>query len=134
GNEREPAAQAHILSGGEPPRADVPAGNVLRTPPVPAATDSAVPVPHASPSVRKFARELGVDLYRVRGSGPKQRVTHDDVRGFVKNAVAQSSTVAPVADAGGAAMDLLPWPQVDFSKFGPVESKPLSRIQKLSGA
>src|SRR5690606_35690623 len=129
------AESTQTLRGGEPPRADVPAGNVMRTAPVPAAaTDSPMPVPHASPSVRKFARELGVDLHRVRGSGPKQRITHDDVRAYVKGAVAQSSGAAAAADAGGAALGLLPWPKVDFSKFGPVESKPLSRIQKLSGA
>lgn len=130
------AASSQTLSGGEPPRSDTPAGNVMRTAPVQAAaTDSAMPVPHASPSVRKFARELGVDLHRVRGSGPKQRITHDDVRGFVKNALAQAAAPAAAqAGADGAALGLLPWPQVDFSKFGPVESKPLTRIQKISGA
>lgn len=130
------AESPQTISGGEPPRPDVPAGNVMRTAPVPAAaTDSTMPVPHASPSVRKFARELGVDLHRVRGSGPKQRITHDDVRGFVKNALAQSAGVAtPQAGADGAALGLLPWPQIDFTKFGPIESKPLTRIQKISGA
>jgi pyruvate dehydrogenase E2 component (dihydrolipoamide acetyltransferase) len=88
--------------------------------------------PHASPSVRKFARELGVDLARVHGSGPKGRILHPDVQAFVKNALSQ----APSADAkpGGALPFNLPaWPDVDFAKFGPVEVKPLSRIQKLSG-
>jgi len=89
--------------------------------------------PHASPSVRKFARELGVNLSRVKGSGPKERITADDVRAFVKQALA-----APVATAAagsdGAALGLLPWPQIDFTKFGPVDAKPLSRIKKISGA
>jgi pyruvate dehydrogenase E2 component (dihydrolipoamide acetyltransferase) len=88
--------------------------------------------PHASPAVRKFARELGVDLYKVRGSGPKQRITLDDVRGYVKGVVAASGQLAAAGD--GAALGLIPWPKVDFVKFGPIEPKPLSRIKKLSGA
>jgi pyruvate dehydrogenase E2 component (dihydrolipoamide acetyltransferase) len=89
--------------------------------------------PHASPSVRKFARELGVDLHRVQGSGPKGRILHTDVQAFVKGAL--SKTPTPVtAKAGGVLPFNLPaWPEVDFAKFGPVEAKPLSRIQKLSG-
>jgi len=92
-------------------------------------------LPHASPSVRKFARELGVNLSRVKGSGPKDRITAEDVRAFVKQAL--SSSAAPAAAGGsadGAALGLLPWPKVDFTKFGPVEAKPLSRIKKISGA
>ncbi|MEE9939390.1 dihydrolipoyllysine-residue acetyltransferase [Achromobacter xylosoxidans] len=92
-------------------------------------------LPHASPSVRKFARELGVNLSKVKGTGPKDRITADDVRGFVKTALA--SGAAPVAAGGsadGAALGLLPWPKVDFTKFGPIEAKPLSRIKKISGA
>ncbi|MCH4272559.1 dihydrolipoyllysine-residue acetyltransferase [Kerstersia gyiorum] len=117
--------------------------------PVPASTEKPVPtaalapadlsgnkLAHASPSVRKFARELGVDLLKVQGSGPKSRVTHDDVRKFVKQAL--SAGAAPqagaVASADGAALGLLPWPKVDFTKFGPIEAKPLSRIKKISGA
>lgn len=93
-------------------------------------------LPHASPSVRKFARELGVDLTKVQGSGSKNRITHEDVRAFVKQALAQG----PAQVAGGAVaaseggMAVLPWPKVDFSKFGEIESKPLSRIKKISGA
>ncbi len=80
-------------------------------------------LPHASPSVRKFARELGVDLARVPGSGPKGRITQDDVRGFVKQALAGGAPAAAGAAAGGNAggLNVLAWPQVDFSKFGPVE-------------
>ena len=93
-------------------------------------------LPHASPSVRKFARELGVDLSRIQGSGPKGRITADDVRGFVKG-VMSGATIASAGSVGGGAgvgLDLLPWPKVDFEKFGPVERKALSRIKKISGA
>ncbi len=92
--------------------------------------------PHASPSVRKFARELGVDLARVKGTGPKGRITQADVQGFVKAALrgpAPAAAGTAPAARGGFAFDLPEWPQIDFSKFGPVESKPLSRIRKLSG-
>jgi pyruvate dehydrogenase E2 component (dihydrolipoamide acetyltransferase) len=91
---------------------------------------------HASPSVRKFARELGVDLNLVMGSGPKQRILQEDVQNFVKQAlaggVANSSSSSGGASLGG--MDLLPWPKIDFTKFGEVTPKPLSRIKKISGA
>jgi pyruvate dehydrogenase E2 component (dihydrolipoamide acetyltransferase) len=86
--------------------------------------------------MRKFARELGVDVSRVKGTGPKGRITREDINGFVKG-VMTGATAAPVAAAasgGGAGLDLLPWPKVDFTKFGPVEAKPLSRIKKISGA
>ena len=88
---------------------------------------------HASPSVRAYARELGVDLGRVTATGPKGRILKEDVTGFVKGVMS-----APAAAAGGGAslgggLDLLPWPKVDFSKFGPVEVQPLSRIKKISG-
>jgi pyruvate dehydrogenase E2 component (dihydrolipoamide acetyltransferase) len=91
-------------------------------------------LPHASPSVRKFARELGVDIGRVSGSGPKGRILHEDVQQFVKRALAAPSAGAAVAAAGAAALNLLPWPSVDFAKFGAIEAKPLSRIRKISGA
>lgn len=83
---------------------------------------------HASPSVRRFARELGVDLGRVKGSGPKERVLKDDITGFVKTALAQ-----PSRGGAGFASGLPAWPQVDFAKFGPVENQPMSRIKKISG-
>ncbi len=88
--------------------------------------------PHASPSVRKFARELGVDLVRVSGSGPKGRILIEDVQGFVKGVMASGAT-APAASGGGAALGLLPWPSLDFSKFGDTSLEPLSRIKKISG-
>jgi pyruvate dehydrogenase E2 component (dihydrolipoamide acetyltransferase) len=89
---------------------------------------------HASPSVRAFARELGVDLSRVKGSGPKDRILEIDVQKFVKGVMSGAAGVSTAASTGGEALGLLPWPKVDFSKFGPVESKPLSRIKKISGA
>ncbi len=101
--------------------------------PVVAVEDSGIR-PHASPSVRKFARELGVDLALVRGSGPKGRITADDVRGFVKGVLAGGvrPAAAPAA-AAGAGLGVLPWPVVDFAKFGPIERIEFSRIKKLSG-
>src|SRR6266480_3836451 len=97
--------------------------------------EETTPKPHASPSVRKFARELGVDLTKLRGSGPKGRILHADVQAFVKSALQGAPAAAPAAARGGGALpfNLPPWPEVDFAKFGPVELKPLSRIQKLSG-
>jgi pyruvate dehydrogenase E2 component (dihydrolipoamide acetyltransferase) len=86
---------------------------------------------HASPSVRKFARELGVELSRVTGSGPKARILLEDVQSFVKG-VMSGSSAAPAAN-GGSGMSLLPWPSLDFSKFGETELQPLSRIKKISG-
>ncbi len=89
---------------------------------------------HASPSVRKFARELGVDLTQVSGSGAKNRITHDDVRSFVKQALRQGPAPVAAAVAADGGFSVLPWPKIDFSKFGEVEARPLSRIKKISGA
>lgn len=90
---------------------------------------------HASPSIRKFARELGVDLGRVKATGPKNRVMLEDVQAFVKGVMAAPPAVAAASGGdSGAALGLLPWPKVDFTKFGAVEAKPLSRIKKISGA
>ena len=107
------------------------------------------PLPHASPSIRALARELGVPIAEVQGTGPKGRITQIDVHGFVKGVLAGAiqtaaqiaaqtaaqNAKAPFAGASTGAMPgLLPWPVVDFTKFGPVERKPLSRIKKISGA
>ncbi len=88
--------------------------------------------PHASPSVRKFARELGVDLQRVKGSGLNARIFRKDVEQFVK-AMLTSPAVDGARD-GGAALNLIPWPKVDFTRFGEIETKPLARIRKISKA
>ncbi len=129
--EQAPAAKAEAPAAAAPAAASRPA-------PAAALEDANLKpgqLPHASPSVRKFARELGVNLSKVKGSGPKDRITADDVRGFVKQALAAGPVAAAAGgSADGAALGLLPWPKVDFTKFGPVEAKPLSRIKKISGA
>ena len=107
---------------------------VAHQPPVRFDADAVLPekVPYASPAVRLFARELGVDLAQVQGSERGGRITREDVQKFVKGIVQGGG--APAAAAGGGGLNLLPWPKVDFSKFGPVETRELTRIQKLSGA
>ena len=102
-------------------------------------TTAPVNVPHASPSVRKFARELGVPLEEVKGTGTKGRITQEDVQSFTKSVMAgavQTKAQAAKAPAGGdgAALGLIPWPKVDFAKFGPIERKEMGRIKKISGA
>ena len=94
----------------------------------------AIGTSHASPAIRRFARELGVTINSVRGSGPNGRITREDVQGFVKSALSGSVASAPASAGGGSLGFTLPaWPNVDFAKFGPIERKPLSRIQKISG-
>ncbi len=129
------APPAAAAAAPKPQPAAVPAAPAA---PPPAAAPAAGPVneagfakAHASPSIRRFARDLGVDLSRVKGSGPKHRIVKEDVQSFVKAALAQPATAAAGAGAG---LNLLPWPDVDFAKFGPVEPRPLSRIKKISGA
>jgi len=128
-----PAVSAPAAAPSAPaPKAEAPSPAPSRPPPVavePTAESSGAK-PHASPSVRKFARELGVDLSRVTGSGPKNRILQADVQAFVKGAMARGPAPAPAAGAG---LSLLPWPQVDFAKFGPVETVQLPRIKKISG-
>ncbi|MCW0367212.1 Dihydrolipoyllysine-residue acetyltransferase component of pyruvate dehydrogenase complex [Xanthomonas sacchari] len=108
------------------------------SPPVAFDADSVLPqkVPYASPAVRVFARELGVDLFQVSGSEQGGRITKDDVQRYVKAALSGAAPAAAGAApaAGGNGLNLLPWPKVDFAKFGEVEVKPLSRIKKISGA
>ncbi len=87
---------------------------------------------HASPSIRRFARELGVDLRAIRGTGPSGRITREDVQGFIKTALHEGVTTDQPA-AAGAAFGVAPWPKVDFAQFGPTERQPLSRIKKIAG-
>jgi pyruvate dehydrogenase E2 component (dihydrolipoamide acetyltransferase) len=144
------AAPAAVAAAATPVAAvaAVSAPSAAVAPAAPAELASVTPAgnAHASPSIRKFARELGVDLTRVSGSGQKGRITEEDVQNFVKG-IMSSSTAAPAlaasagagAGAGGATngsglgINLLPWPSLDFSKFGATELLPLSRIKKLSG-
>ena len=131
-----PAPSSSVVTGGPSQLASAPPE---RHSPTESFASADVPLrnlPHASPSVRKFARELGVNLEQVKGSGAKNRITHDDVRAYVKSALAQSGD-APMAAAGVAGeggLSVLPWPKVDFAKFGEIEPRPLSRIKKISGA
>ncbi len=108
----------------------------VAAPQVSQALTTGAAVPHASPAVRLFARELGVDLTRIaQGSGRKNRLTKEDVQNFVKRALsAAGGSASQSAVSGEGGLKLLPWPQVDFSKFGATENKPLSRIKKISGA
>ncbi|HEY2818328.1 MAG TPA: dihydrolipoyllysine-residue acetyltransferase [Casimicrobiaceae bacterium] len=103
-------------------------------PPAPIADAQAFKAAHASPSVRVFARELGVDLSKVKGTGPKGRILHEDVQQFVKQALTAPAPAPSAGIAAGGGLNLLAWPQVDFTKFGAVEAKLLSRIKKISGA
>jgi pyruvate dehydrogenase E2 component (dihydrolipoamide acetyltransferase) len=139
-----PAAAAAPAAAKSEAAAPAPAAAPAAAPaPAAAHNPTAAPtgaLPHASPSVRKFARELGVPLAEVKGSGPKGRITQDDVQGFTKSVMSGAvqtkaqAAKAPAGGGGGAGLDLLPWPKVDFAKFGPVERKDLSRIKKISGA
>lgn len=139
------AVAAPTATAPAPAPATAPAPAAVPAPgPSPAATPATIPTsasaselppatrPHASPAIRLYARELGVDLTRVSGSGRKGRITREDVQAFVKTALAAPAATARPTAGGG--LNLLPWPQVDFAKFGPVEAQPLSRIKKISGA
>lgn len=129
------------VQGSAPAKAAAPAAaGTPSSPPVEFNADSVLPqkVPYASPAVRVFARELGVDLFQVSGTEHGGRITKDDVQRYVKAALAGGATAAAggsaAATGGGNGLNLLPWPKVDFAKFGEVEVKPLSRIKKISGA
>src|SRR5256885_2987130 len=130
--ERPKPGEGTEKAEGPPAAKPAPKAEAARSAP-PAIESEAFKRAHASPSVRKFARELGVDLSQVKGSGPKGRILQEDVQSFVKQAISAGGAPAG-APAGGAGLNLLPWPQVDFTKFGPVEAKPLSRIKKIAGA
>ncbi len=146
GGAAAPAAPAAAAPAAAPAQAAAAPAAAFASAPVAAApAPAAAPavngkLAHASPSIRKFARELGVELTSVGGSGPKGRITQEDVQNFVKGvmsgavAAPGAANAAPVAKAGsGVGLDLLPWPSLDFSKFGTTELLPLSRIKKISG-
>jgi len=128
-----PATQAApVAKAVEPPIKRAPA-----PPPIsdaPPAVDSSLS--HASPSVRKFARELGVTIAQVKGSGLKGRITQEDVQAFVKAAMSDGAGSSAAASSGGSlgGLNLIPWPKVDFTKFGEIERQPLNRIKKLTAA
>jgi pyruvate dehydrogenase E2 component (dihydrolipoamide acetyltransferase) len=120
------------------PPSPSPAANAARiaapaAPSTPRIDEAAFSKAHASPAVRRLAREFGVDLGQVKGTGPKSRILKEDVQAFVKGALSGGAAAAPAAAGGGLALGLPAWPVVDFAKFGPVETRPLSRIQKISG-
>jgi pyruvate dehydrogenase E2 component (dihydrolipoamide acetyltransferase) len=136
-----PAASAPAAPAPVAPAAAAPAPAVASAPAAPAAsapvtavrqpTDAGFARAHASPSVRRFARELGVDLGRVKGTGQKERITDEDVKAFVKSLMASGSTPAAAAGAVAGALPKISVP--DFGQFGPIEVKPLSRVQRISG-
>jgi pyruvate dehydrogenase E2 component (dihydrolipoamide acetyltransferase) len=134
-----PKAEAPKAEAPKPAPAEKAAPSALaQAPAIPPGDGGSRTSSHASPSVRKFARELGVDVAVVTGSGPKGRITQDDVTAFIKGVMtgqgkAPAAAAAPAA-AGGGELNLLPWPKIDFAKFGPIDPKPLSRIKKISGA
>jgi pyruvate dehydrogenase E2 component (dihydrolipoamide acetyltransferase) len=126
------------VSVSTPTPAPMPVAAAVAAPAAPVA--QAIPaagadVSHASPTVRKYARELGVNIALVKGSGPKGRITQEDVQAFVKGVMSGATSTASTKTAGNmGGLDLLPWPTVDFTKFGAIERQPLSRIKKLSAA
>lgn len=150
----EPAKAAAAGTGGAAPAAQPSAGQIepAAAKPAPAAApeqrdeaphsrppfDATIvmpgDVPYASPALRAFARELGVDVTQVKGSGRGGRILREDVSAYVKHALASGARPQAGVVAGGAGLNLLPWPQIDFARFGEIEERPLSRIQKISGA
>jgi len=136
GGPKAPGQPAPVGGRGVQP-GNVPEGDVAprARPPMDAKVIMPGDAPYASPAIRAFARELGVDIAQVKGSGRGGRIQREDVSAYVKHALASGARpVQGASVAAGGGLNLLPWPKVDFSKFGPVEEKPLTRIQKISGA
>ncbi len=128
------AVPAHAAAAAPAPQAHAPQAIAVAPQPTVAsapATDSSGKLLHASPAIRRLAREFGLDLARVTGSGPRGRITREDVQAFVKRALQAPAASANGASVGG--LQVLPWPKVDFAKYGPVDVQPLSRIKKISG-
>ena len=129
------AASPTKAASAAPPPAPAPQAAQTAAPPAAVGIDEAgFALAYASPAVRKVARELGVDLGRVKGSGTKGRVLKEDVEAAAKGAPSAPKAAAAAPAAGVGGVELLPWPKVDFAKFGAIEAKPLSRIKKISGA
>ena len=128
-----PALQAPVTAPAAPAPVAPPAAAPAAPAPAAPVSEAGFAAAHASPGVRRFARELGVDLGRVGGSGPKGRILKEDVQNFVKSAMRGAAGPAPAGGGAGFALGLPAWPTVDFAKFGPVETQALSRIQKISG-
>jgi pyruvate dehydrogenase E2 component (dihydrolipoamide acetyltransferase) len=142
------AAPAPVAAPASAPVVAAPASAAVSSSPLPAGEGSGVRpsappptgtvgLPHASPSIRKLAREFGVPLTEVKGSGPKGRITQLDVQNFTRQVMSgdvrtQAQQAKGPVGGSGVGLDLLPWPKVDFAKFGPIESQPLSRIKKIS--
>jgi pyruvate dehydrogenase E2 component (dihydrolipoamide acetyltransferase) len=133
-----PAAPAPAPSAPPAPPATAPAPAAAPREAAPPSRPEAQPLregapPHASPGVRRFARELGVELAIVKGSGPKGRILKEDIQDFVKRSLAGGAASRAAGGAGLGELGLPAWPKVDFAKFGPVETQPRTRIQKISG-
>jgi pyruvate dehydrogenase E2 component (dihydrolipoamide acetyltransferase) len=128
-----PAARAPAAGPGASPPSTAFAVEMGTRPDAEQLAHATSPRAHASPSVRRFARELGVDLSQVKGSGPNGRILPEDVRAFVKTALASGVRPAAAPVAAGIGLNLPPWPQVDFARFGPIERVELSRIRRLAG-
>jgi pyruvate dehydrogenase E2 component (dihydrolipoamide acetyltransferase) len=132
-----PAAAPAAAAPPKPTAAPTAPGSAVQAtvaPSAPPIDDATFRKAHASPSVRAHARALGVDLSQIKGSGPAGRILQEDVENHVKRVMSGATVASAVAGAGGAALGLLPWPQIDFAKFGPIEARPLSRIKKIAGA
>jgi pyruvate dehydrogenase E2 component (dihydrolipoamide acetyltransferase) len=127
------AAQTRAAPQPAPPVVAEAAAAPAPAPTKPGVPDAAFDIPYAGPSVRKRARERGIDLRQVKGSGPRGRILPADLETFARPS-AGATPPSVQTDTTGAVLGLLPWPKVDFAKFGPVETKPLSRIKKISGA
>ena len=130
-----PAPVAAAVPQAKAPAVEPP---IKLAPPPPPVSNTPPPVDdnvsHASPSVRKFARELGVTVSQVKGTGPKGRITQDDVQAYVKAAMSGGGNTGAASGGSLGGLNLIPWPKVDFAKFGEIERQPLNRIKKLTAA
>ena len=132
------AAPAPVAAAAPQAKAPAVEPPIKLAPPPPPVSNTPPPVDdnvsHASPSVRKFARELGVTVSQVKGTGPKGRITQDDVQAYVKAAMSGGGNAGAASGGSLGGLNLIPWPKVDFAKFGEIERQPLNRIKKLTAA